>query len=80
MQDLTPLQIAVIYQIQKIINEEKANAVKNAGRRKPCTIEEYRRRKEGSNLYTEPATPDQVAYWEKLKERLQTNPIIAPGR
>ncbi len=79
MQDLTPLQVTAIYHMQRIINEEKAKSYKNSphGGRKRKTIEEYRRRKEGSDLYTEKVTPEQAANWKKIKERLQQNPVIA---
>lgn len=77
MIDLTPLQVTAIYYMEKLINDEKQKAYGKSSNVKNnvYTIEEYRNRKSGKDLYTIPATPEQCANWERIKERLSHNPI-----
>jgi hypothetical protein len=76
MGDLTPLQMSSIFLIQKIINDEKKKANSSSSSNKTMTIDEYRDRREGKNLYTEQATEEQKNNWLKMKERFQKNPSM----
>lgn len=75
MQDMTPLQITAVYHMQLAINNEKEKAYKNAqnGKNRTYTIDEYRKRVTGKDLYVEKATPAQCDNWKRIKEQFQQN-------